>query len=230
MRCGAYPRVTPRVRRGTGELCHLICCFEEAVVLQAFLSMLRDLFSLLTWCDESCRGLSISHPARRLRWRAAFASQQIVTLAFGAKHIPFGMLFIANDFSAPVIYIGWARPDTRGTQAPCRPGGFLVCWRDVVPQWHLPHVVRTDVGFNWAVPAAAAGLQGEAEMFFPSKLLLMPLAISIAFAIIHYRSGGLTSNRRRDYLKSSLMRRRTSVSIFSLVCFTMASIVSGSTI
>lgn len=152
--------------------------------------MLRDLSSLLTWCDESCRGLSISHPARRLRWRAAFASQQIVTLAFGAKHIPFGMLFIANDFSAPVIYIGWARPDTRGSQAPCSPGGFLVCWGDVVPQWHLPHVVRTDVGFSWAVPAAAAGLQGEAEMFFPSKLLLMPLAISIAFAIMHYRIAG----------------------------------------
>lgn len=32
-------------------------------------------------------------------------SQQIVTLAFGAKHIPFGMLFIANDFGVPVIYI-----------------------------------------------------------------------------------------------------------------------------
>ena len=41
-----------------------------------------------------------------LRWQAAFVSQQIVTLAFGAKHIPFGMLFIANDFGVPVIYIG----------------------------------------------------------------------------------------------------------------------------
>lgn len=192
--------------------------------------MLRDLFSLLTWCDESCRGLSISRPARRLRWRAAFASQQIVTLAFGAKHIPFGMLFIANDFSAPVIYIGWARPDTRGSQAPCRPGGFLsvgetLCHNGICLMSSVLMSVSTG-----PVPAAAAGLQGEAEMFFPSKLLLMPLAISIAFAIIHYRSGGLTSNRRRDYLKSSLMRRRTSVSIFSLVCFTMASIVSGSTI
>lgn len=42
---------------------------------------------------------------RRGKW--PLISQQIVTLAFGAKHIPFGMLFIANDFGVPVIYIGW---------------------------------------------------------------------------------------------------------------------------
>ena len=59
-----------------------------------------------------------------------------------------------------------------------------------MPQWRLPRVVRADVDFNWVVPATTSGLQGEAEMSFPSKLLLMPLAISIAFAIMHYRIAG----------------------------------------
>lgn len=45
-------------------------------------------------------------PSFRLRGGRPLLSQQIVTLAFGAKHIPFGMLFIANDFGVPVIYIG----------------------------------------------------------------------------------------------------------------------------
>lgn len=45
-------------------------------------------------------------PSFRLRSGRPLLSQQIVTLAFGAKHIPFGMLFIANDFGVPVIYIG----------------------------------------------------------------------------------------------------------------------------
>lgn len=45
-------------------------------------------------------------PLFRLRGGRPLLSQQIVTLAFGAKHIPFGMLFIANDFGVPVIYIG----------------------------------------------------------------------------------------------------------------------------
>jgi hypothetical protein len=45
-------------------------------------------------------------PSFRLRGGRPLFSQQIVTLAFGAKHIPFGMLFIANDFGVPVIYIG----------------------------------------------------------------------------------------------------------------------------
>lgn len=45
-------------------------------------------------------------PSLRLRGGRPLRSQQIVTLAFGAKHIPFGMLFIANDFGVPVIYIG----------------------------------------------------------------------------------------------------------------------------
>lgn len=45
-------------------------------------------------------------PSLRLRGGRPLLSQQIVTLAFGAKHIPFGMLFIANDFCTPVIYIG----------------------------------------------------------------------------------------------------------------------------
>ena len=45
-------------------------------------------------------------PLFRLRGGQPLLSQQIVTLAFGAKHIPFGMLFIANDFGVPVIYIG----------------------------------------------------------------------------------------------------------------------------
>lgn len=45
-------------------------------------------------------------PLFRLRGGWPLLSQQIVTLAFGAKHIPFGMLFIANDFGVPVIYIG----------------------------------------------------------------------------------------------------------------------------
>ena len=45
-------------------------------------------------------------PSFCLRGRRPLLSQQIVTLAFGAKHIPFGMLFIANDFGVPVIYIG----------------------------------------------------------------------------------------------------------------------------
>lgn len=45
-------------------------------------------------------------PSLRLRGGRPLLSQQIVTLAFGAKHIPFGMLFIANDFGVPVIYIG----------------------------------------------------------------------------------------------------------------------------
>ena len=45
-------------------------------------------------------------PSFRLRVGRPLLSQQIVTLAFGAKHIPFGMLFIANDFGVPVIYIG----------------------------------------------------------------------------------------------------------------------------
>lgn len=40
---------------------------------------------------------------------------------------------------------------------------------------------------DWVEAASAAGLQEEARVFLPSKLLLMPLAISIAFAIIHYR-------------------------------------------
>ena len=40
---------------------------------------------------------------------------------------------------------------------------------------------------HWVVALTAAGLQGEARVFLPNKLLLMPLAISIAFAIIHYR-------------------------------------------
>lgn len=41
--------------------------------------------------------------------------------------------------------------------------------------------------WDWVAAASAAGLQEEAGVFLPSKLLLMPLAISIAFAIIHYR-------------------------------------------
>jgi hypothetical protein len=45
-------------------------------------------------------------PSFHLRGGRPLLSQQIVTLAFGAKHIPFGMLFIANDFGVPVIYIG----------------------------------------------------------------------------------------------------------------------------
>lgn len=45
-------------------------------------------------------------PSLRLRGGRPLLSQQIVTLAFGAKHIPFGMLFIANDFGVPVICIG----------------------------------------------------------------------------------------------------------------------------
>ena len=45
-------------------------------------------------------------PLFGLRGGRPLLSQQIVTLAFGAKHIPFGMLFIANDFGVPVIYIG----------------------------------------------------------------------------------------------------------------------------
>jgi hypothetical protein len=45
-------------------------------------------------------------PSFCLRGGRPLLSQQIVTLAFGAKHIPFGMLFIANDFGVPVIYIG----------------------------------------------------------------------------------------------------------------------------
>jgi hypothetical protein len=45
-------------------------------------------------------------PSFRLRGGRPLLSQQIVTLAFGAKHIPFGMLFIANGFGVPVIYIG----------------------------------------------------------------------------------------------------------------------------
>jgi hypothetical protein len=40
---------------------------------------------------------------------------------------------------------------------------------------------------DWVVAMMAAGLQEEARVFLPNKLLLMPLAISIAFAIIHYR-------------------------------------------
>lgn len=128
--------------------------------------------------------------AFRLRWQAAFVSQQIVTLAFGAKHIPFGMLFIANDFGVPVIYIGWA----------CRVRG---AW-SAVPGCEIPILVRASERIRCAamVPASVgasddrltsrglrltAGLQAEAGVSFPSKLLLMPLAISIAFAIIHYR-------------------------------------------
>lgn len=42
---------------------------------------------------------------------------------------------------------------------------------------------------DWVGTASSAGLQEGAWVFFPSKLLLMPLAISIAFAIIHYRKG-----------------------------------------
>jgi hypothetical protein len=69
--------------------------------------MVRDLVAYLHGAMSlRSGGLSISYPALCLRWRAAFASHQIVTLAFGAKHIPFGMLFIANDFGVPVIYIG----------------------------------------------------------------------------------------------------------------------------
>ena len=55
----------------------------------------------------SCIILAMSpEPLCRLRGGRPLLSQQIVTLAFGAKHIPFGMLFIANDFGVPVIYIG----------------------------------------------------------------------------------------------------------------------------
>lgn len=55
----------------------------------------------------SCVILAMSsEPLFRLRGGRPLLSQQIVTLAFGAKHIPFGMLFIANDFGVPVIYIG----------------------------------------------------------------------------------------------------------------------------
>ena len=50
---------------------------------------------------------------------------------------------------------------------------------------------QVDDEFNRFAAASAAGLQAEAEVFFSSKLLLMPLAISIAFAIIHYRKGRL---------------------------------------
>ena len=45
----------------------------------------------------------------------------------------------------------------------------------------------SDDQFDWVVATTAAGLQEEARVFLPNKLLLMPLAISIAFAIIHYR-------------------------------------------
>ena len=54
-------------------------------------------------CISSAMSLE---PSFRLRGGRPLLSQQIVTLAFGAKHIPFGMLFIANDFGVPVIYIG----------------------------------------------------------------------------------------------------------------------------
>jgi hypothetical protein len=71
------------------------------------LSILLYLVLLLLWF---CRGVSFLamslEPLFRLRGGRPLLSQQIVTLAFGAKHIPFGMLFIANDFGVPVIYIG----------------------------------------------------------------------------------------------------------------------------
>jgi hypothetical protein len=76
--------------------------FRGSGCVTGFLPMVGDLVAYL-------RGAMSLRPVTEhlcLRWRAAFASQQIVTLAFGAKHIPFGMLFIANDFCIPVIYIG----------------------------------------------------------------------------------------------------------------------------
>lgn len=83
-----------------------ICWYGEALVAQWFidLAISRALAARLL---PSCIISAMSpEPLFRLRGGRPLLSQQIVTLAFGAKHIPFGMLFIANDFGVPVIYIG----------------------------------------------------------------------------------------------------------------------------
>ena len=101
MKCGAVcgvPSSGPDVQANLGlwfavsrkRLCYRLFAYGWGLV-----AYLRGAMSLRPVTEHLC-----------LRWRAAFASQQIVTLAFGAKHIPFGMLFIANDFCIPVIYIG----------------------------------------------------------------------------------------------------------------------------
>lgn len=78
----------------------------EALVVQWFISLaiFRALAALFL---PRCILSAMSHePSFRLLGGRPLLSQQIVTLAFGAKHIPFGMLFTANDFGVPVIYIG----------------------------------------------------------------------------------------------------------------------------
>lgn len=83
-----------------------ICWCGEVLVAQWFINLAISR-ALVARLLPGCIILAMSpEPLFRLRGGRPLLSQQIVTLAFGAKHIPFGMLFIANDFGVPVIYIG----------------------------------------------------------------------------------------------------------------------------
>lgn len=67
---------------------------------------------------------------------------------------------------------------------------LILCWCGArCAAMAVDSIFMPDDESDWVGTASSAGLQEGAWVFFPSKLLLMPLAISIAFAIIHYRKG-----------------------------------------
>lgn len=131
---------------------------------------------------------------RRLRSRLRAgncAVQQSDTSAFGVKHIPYEMLFTAmiiwlscNLHGGSSLRGGAPAPsDWRATSFGRLVESIVAQWIQVIRAAH--RVVRSLEGWLESAGECASG-----EVFLPIKLLLMPLAISIAFAIMHYRIAG----------------------------------------
>lgn len=146
---------------------------------------------------------AVQHLRRlRSRLRADCAVQQSDTSAFGVKHIPYEMLFTANDNFIFCNLHGDSSsgrrarpPDTRCAaclRAPFTTGaqrfaGASSCTHELMTRWDTSGV---------------SSLRRRARLPRPDQLLLMTLSISIACAIIALQKSGLLTDITANQLSS----------------------------
>lgn len=134
-------------------------------------------------------------------------------------------------FCFPVIYIGMCFPEDICSDALRRAGLGCDEHCHIAAQWiqGFAHLIASEVPGCWRCTSCDGAFRPPVSFVYPR--------VTYAFGdkrrerLLHYRNVRFYHQPPRiSYLKSSLISRRTSTPIFSLICLMIPSIVFSSTI